>query len=90
MIKYGVGGRELGKLDETEIVLTQRGIVKRKRAEKEHSTKACEIAERLARKRNNKPVKEILTQYAGRLDENFVSQDEASWQKIFNNGGIRR
>lgn len=30
MIKYGVGGRELGKPDETEIVLTHRGIVKRK------------------------------------------------------------
>lgn len=90
MIKYGVGGRELAKSDDTEIVLTHRGIVKRKKTEKEQTTKDCEIAERLARERNNKPVKEILTQYAGRLDKNFVSQDEANWQKIFNNGGIRR
>lgn len=90
MIKYGVGGRELGKPDETEIVLTHRGIVKQKRAEKEHSTKACEIAERLARERNNKPVKEILTQYAGCPYENIASQDEANWKKITNNGGIKR
>ena len=90
MIKYGVGGRELGKPDETEIVMTHRGIVKRKKAEKEHSTKACEIAERLAKERSKRPDKEILTQYAGRSDENFVSQDEANWKKIFNNGGIKR
>lgn len=90
MIKHGVGGRELEKSDDTEIVLTGRGFVKRNKAKKEQSNKACEIAERLAKERNNKPVKEILTQYAGRLDENFVSQDEANRQKIFNNGGIKR
>lgn len=89
MIKYGVGGRELEKSDDTEIVLTHRGIVKRKKVEKEQATKACEIAERLARERNKRPDKEILAQYAGCSNENFASQDEANWKKITNNGGMK-
>ena len=89
MIKYGVGGRELAKSDDTEIVLTHRGIVKRKKTEKEQTTKDCEIAERLARERNKRPDKEILVQYAGCSSENFASQDEANWKKITNNGGMK-
>ena len=88
MIKYGVGGRKLEK-DDTEIVLTGRGFVKRNKAEKEQSTKAYEIAERLAKERSKRPDKEILSQYAGCSNENFISQDEANWKKVSDNGGIK-
>ena len=89
MIKYGVGGRELEKPDNTEIVLTHRGIIKRKKTGKEQTTKACEIAERLTKERSKKSDKEILAQYAGCSNENFASQDEANWKKITNNGGMK-
>ena len=89
MIKYGVGGRELEKSDDTEIVLTHRGIVKRKKEEKEQATKACEIAERLAKERSKRPDKKILAQYAGCSNENFASQDEVNWKKLTNNGGMK-
>ena len=89
MIKYGVGGRKLEKSDDTEIVLTGRGFVKRNKAEKEQSTKAYEIAERLAKERSKRPDKEILSKCAGCEEENIISQDEANWKKVSDNGGIK-
>ena len=91
MIRYGVNGKELKKSDDREIVLTGRGFVKRKKAEKRKSEAAIDSAKRLAEQRTAGVNREIIAHYAGRpAEELMVSEDERNWNRIKNvNGGKR-
>lgn len=59
MIKYGVNGKELKNLDNKELVMTERGFVKRPKSEKRKSS----IDNKTVRKIWTK--EEILSHYSG-------------------------
>mgnify|MGYP005828503323 FL=1 len=82
MIKYGIDGRELKKPDNSELVLTGRGFVRRQKEEKQRSGSANEVAKKVAKDRNEKPNKGILAAYAGSSADNFKNEDERNWNKI--------
>ena len=89
MIKYGIGGKELNKPDNQELVLTSRGFVHRQKEEKERSNAANEVAKRLSRNRGSEPDKVILTHYVEHAVRNFImSENERNFSKINKaNGG---
>lgn len=76
MIKYGVGGRELKKSDNKEVVLTDHGFTKRCKEEKQRSSAANEAAKRLVKNRNAEPDMEILAHYSGYLAECKKNEDK--------------
>lgn len=89
MIKYGIGGKELNKPDNKELVLTSRGFVHRQKEEKERSNAANEVAKRFSRNKGAEPDKVILAQYVDQAVRNFImSENERNFSKINKaNGG---
>lgn len=84
MIKFGIGGKPLDKSDNREVVLTERGLIKRPVSKDKDNTNALEAARGAANRKNARADMDILSHYAGGTVE---TQDEANWRKINENGG---
>ncbi|HIY02397.1 MAG TPA: hypothetical protein IAA26_11220 [Candidatus Blautia faecipullorum] len=83
MIKYGLNGLPLRGRKETETVLTEHGLVRRKKEAHEDDT-AVKIAERLA-SRNANIDNELLARILGKTVEEVETEEEKTIRKIKEN-----
>lgn len=88
MIKYGLGGLPLKKQEETETVLTNYGLIRRKK-ESHKDNIGVEFAERLA-SRNTKIDNKLLARCLGKSVEKVMTDEEKFFRKIAEDGGMKK
>lgn len=89
MIKYGLGGLPLRGQEETETVLTEHGLIRRKKESHRDDT-AAKLAERLASGRNTKIDNELLAKCLGKPIKEVMTDEEKIFQQIAEEGGLKR
>ena len=81
MIKYGLNNLPLRGQEETETVLTEHGLVRRKKESHKDDT-AAKLAEQLASRRNARIDNELLARCLGKSIEEVMTPEERTMQQL--------